>query len=289
MSSWDKVNGKKDKKSSEERDAEIGNWISAQQKVEVSPINLVVYGWDGTGKTSVCMDIREKGEEEKKIFIIDVDGSATPIHCHYFHNDPNIIIVDPIELSEAGDVDWVASYNRILDVVKYIRRHEATLNLKGVVLDGLDTFLKICEMRMRIEDLKINPNVRITDMFSWYLRNSAFLIVVKLIKGLKCDRLFTTHLKETKGFVSGSSGGKTLATTGEVPIWENTFPNLVFQKLEMARIETKTKVELTAVVKKCKTNSGLEGKKYTVLTVDHKTDPAATSWNGIREFLKECR
>ena len=65
--SWDKMNGRKDKKNPEEKDKEIGSWITAQQKVEVSPINLVVYGLDGVCKTGACIDTREDDEMNKKV------------------------------------------------------------------------------------------------------------------------------------------------------------------------------------------------------------------------------
>jgi len=284
--SWDKMKKKKDERSPEEKDKEIGSWIEAQQKIEVSPINLVVYGLDGVCKTGACIDIREDNEMGKKVFVIDVDGSAAPIKEKYWCDDENIMIVDPTVITEEGDIDWIASYNRILDVCKWLRKHEVELNLKGVVLDGLDTLLKIAEYKMKVEDLKINPQARVTDMWNWQFRNSAFLLVVKLIKGLKCDRFYTTHLKELKGWVA-TSKGKTLATTGFTPEWEKSFTNLVFQKLSAERIDKGKVVEWKVKVEKCKTNSALEGKEYEVLKVDHAKDEV--SWSGIKEFLKECR
>lgn len=287
MSSWDKVNGKKDKKSPEEKDKETGDWIKTQQKTEVSPINLVVYGLDGTTKSGICMDIREANEMDKKVFVIDIDGSATPIKEAYWGNDENVIVVDPIEITEGGDIDWISSYNRILDVCKWLRKHETELNLKGVVLDGLDTLLKICEYKMKVEDLKVNPQARVTDLWSWQFRNSAFLLVVKLIKGLKCDSLYTTHLKELKGWVTEAGKGKTLAVTGHIPEWEKSTPGLMFQKLSAERVEKGKVVEWKVKVDKCKTNSMLEGKVYEVLRVDHAKDEVI--WKGIKTFLKECR
>lgn len=286
---WDKVNEKKVKKSPKERDEEIGSWIQAQQKVEVSPINLVVYGKDGTCKTGACMDIRSEEEMDKKVFVIDVDGSAAPIREEYWGGDENIMIVDPIEITEEGDIDWIGSYNRILDVCKWLRKHEAELNLKGVVLDGLDTLLKICEYRMKVEDLKVNPGARITDLWSWQFRNSAFLLVVKLIKGLKCDRLYTTHLKELKGWVTEAGKGKSLAVTGYTPEWEKSTPGLMFQKLSAERVEKGKIVEWKVKVDKSKTNSALEGKEYIVLKVDHTKKEPEVEWSGIKSFLKECR
>ena len=284
--SWNKIKEKKDERSPEEKDKAISSWITAQQNVEVSPINLVMYGKDGVCKTGACIDIREDNEMDKKVFVIDIDGSAAPIKEEYWHNDENIMIVDPTIITEEGDIDWIGSYNRTLDVCKWLRKHEKELNLKGVVLDGLDTLLKTCEYKMKVEDLKVNPGARITDLWSWQFRNSAFLLVVKLIKGLKCDRFYTTHLKELKGWVTESKG-KTLATTGFTPEWEKSFPNLVFQKLSAERIDKGKVVEWKVKVEKCKTNSALEGKEYEVLKVDHAKNEVI--WKGIKAFLKECR
>ena len=285
--SWNKIKEKKDERSPEEKDKEISDWIGVQQKVAVSPINLVMYGLDGTCKSGACMDTREATEMDKKVFVIDIDGSAAPIKEEYWSDDENIMVVDPVEITEGGDIDWIGSYNRILDVCKWLRKHEAELNLKSVVLDGLDTLLKICEYKMKVEDLKVNPQARITDLWSWQFRNSAFLLVVKLIKGLKCDRFYTTHLKELKGWVTQSGQGKTLATTGYIPEWERSTPNLMFQKLSAERVEKGKVVVWEAKVDKCKTNSMLEGKVYEVLRVDHAKNEV--KWSGIKEFLKECR
>lgn len=287
---WDKLGASKPEISPEEKDKAMSDWIQGQQKVPVSPINLICYGWDGSAKSGACMDIRGEDEQDKTVFVIDVDGSASPIHLKYFDRDPKIIVVDPIGIAEeTGDIDWVGSYQRILDITRYLRKKETELNLKGVVIDGLDTLLKICEMKMKLEDLRVNPQARVTDTWSWGFRNSAFLLIVKMIKGLKCDRLYTTHKKYLTGWTSTPEGGRTIAITGETPIWEKTTPNLMFQKLKMERVEKGKLIQWIATVDKCKTNSTIEGKQYVMLSVNHATNPPEVEWNGIKDLLKECR
>ena len=237
--------------------------------------------------SGACIDCRSEDELDKKVFVIDLDGSATPIKEAFFADDDNVIVVDPFELDSEGEIDWVATYERTVEICKYLRRHEAELNLKAVVLDGLDTLLKDCEIRMRIHDLKMKKDsLQKIDTFDWQYRNAAYLLVVRLIKGMKCHRFYTTHMKELKGWVPAPGGGKTLGVLGEKPNWESSTPNLMFQKLFLEKSENKKILTWTATVEKCKGHSELEGKKYTVMKVDR--DKEEVEWFGIKEFLKDC-
>jgi len=290
--SWEAALGTK-KETPAERLEKLKDKIREQQQAPVSPINLAIYGHDGTTKSGTCMDVRTEQDikEEKNVFVIDVDGSAGPLWEHYWNRDPHIIIYDPNEINEeTGEIDWIKTYQNMHDVARYLRLEEKNLNLRAVVIDGLDTFFKVCEHKMRIADLKIGATARI-DMFSWGIRNNDFLTVVKLIKGLRCDKLYTTHLKPEKEWVVGPDGSKTLATTDWHPYWESTMPNLLFQKLKAERIEEEKGkiVKFVATVEKSKTNSAWEGKKITLLTINHTGSEPRVEWRGMLDFLEACR
>jgi hypothetical protein len=292
MSGWVDALGQK-KETAEERLQRIKGMIREQQQAPVSPINLAIYGHDGTCKSGACMDIRTEADiaAERNVFIIDVDGSAGPLWEHYWKKDSHIIIFDPNDINEeTGEIDWIRTYQNMHDIARYLRLEEKNLNLRAVVIDGLDSFFKGCEHKMRIADLKVGATARI-DMFSWGIRNNDFLTVVKLIKGLRCDKLYTTHLKPEKGWEVGPDGSKSLVTTNEYPYWESTMPNLLFQKLKAERIEEQNGkiVKFVATVEKSKTNSIWEGKKITMLTINHSTNPPTAEWHGIKDFLEACR
>ncbi|MBU0792176.1 MAG: ATP-binding protein, partial [Gammaproteobacteria bacterium] len=238
MSPWGDT--KKTEESPQERDARVSQMIRERSKAPVSPICLAIYGHDGTCKSAACLDVRtpEEIEQHKQVFVIDIDASAAPLHEAYWNKDPDITIFDPNEIDiETGDIDWLGTYDNVKDVARYLRLHEHEMNLKAVVIDGLDTFFKCCEHRMRLKDLKISSTARPDSMFAWGIRNAYFLNVIKLIKGMRCDRLFTTHMRPEKGWETHADGSRTLVIKSWDPYWESTTPNLLSQKLHVERIE----------------------------------------------------
>jgi len=252
----------------------------ASKDVVESNICAAFYGHDGTTKSGVCMDSRDKQEikEKKQVLIIDLDGSAAPLKMKYFRNDPNIKVFDPMEIMSDGNIDYVATYNKVLAIVRYIRENEEKLNLSAVVLDGLNTLLKTCEYVMRYETLKVDPDAQIHDRFNWGIRNRRYLVPVILIKRLHCKRFFTTHLKELKQYNQGQ-----LLHMGWTPDWEKSTPGIMFQRIELTRREIKNDVVFEAVVKKAKGALQLEGKTYKVAEVTGDK----TVWHGLGELYTE--
>lgn len=246
--------------------------------IKASAICCVFYGHDGTTKSGVCLDCRNKKEiaDGKKVIVIDLDGSAGPLKMKYFKDDENIRVIDPIELLDDGNIDYVSTYNKVLAIVKYIRENEQDLNLAAVVLDGLNTLLKTCEYVMRYENLKVDPDAQIKDRWQWSMRNRRYLVPVILIKKLHCKRFFTTHFKELKQYVAGQ-----LVHMDWVPDWEKSTPGVMFQRVELTRQEVGNDVSFVAKVKKAKGALQLEGKQYTVAEV--KGDRVI--WHGLKDTL----
>jgi len=259
--------------------AEIKKLVDGKTDPEVtSAICAVFYGHDGVAKSGVCIDCRNEAEikAEKKVIVIDLDGSAGPLKMKYFANDPNVRIIDPIELLPDGNIDYISTYNKVLAIVGYLRTNEKALNLAAVVLDGLNSLLKICEYVMRYENLKVDPDAQIKDRWQWAIRNRRYLVPVIIIKRLHCKRFFTTHLKELKQYAGGQ-----LLHMDWVPDWEKSTPGIMFQRILLERTEVAGNVEFHATVKKAKGALQLEGKSYTVARVMKDK----VEWVGLKNSL----
>ncbi|MFW6121061.1 MAG: hypothetical protein ACOC80_09220 [Petrotogales bacterium] len=261
-----------------QEDAE--EWFEQGKHTSSSAICAAVYGWDGTGKTGACLDCRsgEEIEQGKKVVIFDLDGSAGPLKKKYFDDDENIIIFDPLTLDDRGEIDYVSMFNKILTFAKFLYKNERKLNLKAVILDGLNKLLKTAEHVMRYEDLKVNPDARITDQWQWSRRNRRYYTVLELLKKLNCDRFFITHYKEKREYQSGE-----LKTVGKDIDWHRQTSGVMFQKIRMSRQEVDDIVEFNAKVEKAKGALHLEGKEYKVAEV--KGDE--TAWYGLNVNLWE--
>jgi len=253
-------------------------FTDAAKDTPESAVCAVMYGHDGTTKSGVCMDCRTKEEikDKKQVLILDLDGSAAPLKMKYFRGDPAIKVFDPFMLLSDGNIDYIATYNKILAIIRYIRKNESELNLAAVVLDGLNTLLKTCEYVMRYENLKVDPDAQIHDRWQWAMRNRRYLVPVILIKKLHCKRFFTTHLKELKNYTGGQ-----LMHMGWAPDWEKSTPGIMFQRVLLERKEIQGNVSFIASVKKAKGALQLEGKEYTVAEVT-KT---SVKWHGLKDTL----
>lgn len=267
---------------------DVEGWLKKPAKRQVhSKLCAVLYGVDGVCKTGAAMDCYTEDDMKagKKIIVYDLDGSAGPIMDKY-HDKwyDNIVIFDPIELTEKGEIDYVTTYNKILAMTKYLSEREDTLNLHAVVFDGLDTLLKICEYVMRYEDLKTDPDTQIKDSWQWQRRNRRYMTVVLLLKRLRCMKFFTTHLKEEKEWEQSGTKRK-LTVKGSHPDWEKSTPGVMFQKISLQRIEVQENNEVIfeATIEKAKGALHLEGKKYTVARVQS----GATKWFGLHEMYEE--
>jgi len=268
-------------------DDSVRQWLAEGAKhVAHSGVNMVLYGHDGTAKTGAAMDCRNEAQKKKgqKVIIFDLDGSAGPIKSHFHGDDENIVIFDPFIVHKDGKIDYVTTYNKILVTVRYIVEKEDELKLAAVVFDGLDTLLKICEYVMRYQDMKIDANVQIKDSWQWSKRNRHYNTVVHLLKRMKCDKLYTTHLKAKMSWKR--VGDKTeLGVDSYDPDWEKSTPGMMFQKVMMERKVIEDSVEFVARVEKSKGALDLEGVEHVVAVKRGDT----VEWSGIHALLERFR
>jgi len=268
-------------------DDEVEKLIEISRNTKCSPICMALVGFDGVGKSGILLDSRTKKDikEKKDIFVLDLDDSCGPLKDKYFPGDESIVILNCLVVDDNGGIDYVASYVKLLSVIRYIVRNEQSLNIATVACDGLDTLLKWCEYVMRYEDLKIDPKTQIKDQWQWSNRNRHFNTAVLLLRSLKCRFICTTHLKAAKKYVPKAGGGRELQITGYHPDWVSTTPGMMFQKISLERSQhpETEKVEIWATVDKAKGALHLEGKKYLVARVTN--DKA--EWYGLRELIDD--
>jgi len=258
-----------------------------KNSVVKSNICAVFYGLDGTGKSGAAIDCRtpEEIKEGLKIYVMDFDDGCAPLKYKYYDNDENLILLDPTYIGEDNKPDYVATYDKSLAIIKYIlEQEEAGVKIKAVVLDGLDSLLKICEYVMKIEDLKINPQAQITQSFEWGKRNSKYYTILLLLKRLKCHKFYITHMKDLKKWtIVPGSGDRELSTIGTKPNWQDQTPNMMFQKVLFTREDSNGKVVLKARIEKCKTNISLEGKEVTIAEISKDK----SQWNGLKDLINQ--
>lgn len=249
-----------------------------------------IYGFDGTAKTGIALDCRSPEEIEKKmkVIIIDLDGGAKPLKAIYHNNDENIIIRNPTirgkDSAGMTTIDYEMTFERIRSTVDYLQRNMEKLNLKAIIFDGVDKFLKICEYSMR-EDVgeKVKKEVGVEDGVDyryWKIRNQKYLDIIEQIKMLDCDRYFITHLK-TVDKVTGN-----LKTTELQPDWEKHTSDMLFQKIKCWRdekVEDGNKVVyIKAKIEKSKTNIKLEGKEFVIAKITQKPKSSESEWYGMK-------
>jgi len=260
---------------------ELKKWFekSKESKSPGSSIKAAFYGADGIGKSGICMDSMTQDEIDTgmQMVIFDVDGSARPIY-ERFHSKKNFTVLDPMEQLPGGEIDFVTTYAKMMSAAKYIK--EDMDGVAGTVLDGAGYFFKICEMVMRFEDLKINPDVRLSDQFQWSIRNRRYNALLLLLKRLPYRFFLTTHLKEKKQRIN-----KELIVVGEEPEWESHTPQKMFQKIFLERRvdEELGGVIFEATIEKAKGNLALEGTKHEFARVVDED----VKWEGLGKVFRQ--
>jgi len=271
---WGNLSKKKDEPSEPIYDKSTAKLIfESSKKREVrSSICAAVYGFDGTGKTGAALDCRtpEEIKEGKMVIVFDLDDGAGPDKDAYWDNDENIVILSPTEITEAGDIDYLASINKLKALVSYVKTEVPEEKIKAVVLDGLDTLKKWAMYKMKLDiGLDLAGGTRI-DQKEWERRNFAFLNIVIPLKNMNCDRYFITHLKAVKEYRRVGDSTQ-LVVVDWVPDWLEGTPGMMFQKIRCERIESPDgKVVLKAKLEKCKTDLSREGKEIVLAEIDPK-------------------
>ena len=298
MSNWDEINKKPepvktntnvtmekpktiDIKNSNKREAivysdnRIKEWLFGDIEKSSSNVCCALYGFDGTAKSGIALDCRTEQEkkEGKKLIIFDLDGGCAPLKVIYHNNDKNIIIKNPLVRDEFKNVDYEQTFLKLKSALDYIERNLLSMQIKAIVFDGLDKFLKICEYSMR-EDIN-KTVIEGVDYRYWKIRSQKYLDILEQVKLMDIDRYFITHLK------------KEHETDKWVPDWEKKTPDMMFQKVHCFReqkiIDGNKIVYLKAEIEKCKTNIAFEGKIFTVSeTIQESNGKATFKWYGLR-------
>ncbi len=274
MSAWENVK-EPSKKTSVTFD-DIKRLIDGFQRDRKAGTCAVFYGERGTGKTGAAIDCRTEEEKKqgKKVLIIDVDGNAKDTVSAYWKNDLNVMLVDPLILVDEK-VDPLQTYETIKVTVQYAKSIQS--ELKCIIFDGLDRFLKICEDVMRQEYLHIPIGQRVA-AFDWGIRNELFDMPLYLMRTLNTMRIFITHMKVPMKLVQGH------LVEGEArPDFQRQFPNSVVQELYFEKVFSNGVTTMKATVKKSNSKIELEGRQFIIGT----NSKEGAKWNGLKEFYKE--
>ncbi|MCW3134512.1 MAG: hypothetical protein N2V78_09320 [Methanophagales archaeon] len=235
----------------------------------------VFYGERGTGKTGAALDCRTPKEikDGKKVFIIDVDGNAKWTADEYWGEDENVILIDPIRAEEDGSLKDQETYDYIRATVAYSKSIQN--ELKCIIFDGLDRFLKICEDLMKEKYLHIPIGERVS-AFDWGIRNTLNNNPLYLMNTMRCMRIYITHMKVPMQLVQGR-----LVELEPRPDFQRLFPNSVIQEVFFTKEENDGRTILKAKVKKSNTRLSLEGAEFIVGT-NSKAEGA--KWYGLKEM-----
>ena len=270
-------------------DDAINNWLFDEDDMTSSNVCVGIYGHDGTAKTGIAMDCRtpEEVKAGMRIIVFDLDGGGIPLKVVYHNNDPNIIIRNPIvrgtDKNGKTVIDYDLTFEKINASLMYIQKNLKRINLKALIFDGLDKFLKICEYSMR-EELGKSVTDGVNYLY-WKNRNQKYMDIVEQLKMIDVDRYFITHLKDkSPKDASGNIVGNKVIWA---PDWQPKTNDMMFQKVKCYR---ETKVEngdkvtlLKGIIEKSKTNISLEGKEYVISKTVQKADGTAEAkWYGLR-------
>ncbi|MFW6246657.1 MAG: hypothetical protein ACOC22_00580 [bacterium] len=259
-------------------DEQVESWLFDEGEKTSSNVCCALYGFDGTAKSGIALDCRNEEEKQagKKVIVFDLDGGCMPLKVIYHDNDPNIIIKNPLVRDDEGEIDYEGTFKKIKKTLDYIERNISKMNIKAFVFDGLDKFLKNCELSMRKKfGLEITDGAK---FLYWNDRNIKYSSVIEQIKLMDVDRYYITHMKKDE---NGNM----------IPDWEKKTPDMMFQRVRCFRevkVEGGEKVTyMKAEIDKCKTNLALEGQIYTIAETRQKVDGETVSkWYGLK-FTKD--
>ena len=287
---WSQIGKEKEKEQIVLDFSSVEEEIKREQERAKSTSGSVVcagfVGRDGTGKTGAALDCRSEEDKKKglKVFLIDIEGGAFADKKAFYEDDPNVIVLCPTVLKPDGSgEDLVATYKKIQLYIAYAKELEEKGELKAIIFDGVDTFLKNCELQMKSQYLHLDIDKR-PKLFDWGIRATLYNSILLQLKIFRCMVIFITHLKDKQELVNNN-----LIVTGEIEDWEKRTPNLLVQKVYFYdRKVSDKKSELIAIVKKSKTDLSIKDKVYTIAEVEKGKDgKRVANWKGLGEFYKD--
>ena len=265
---------------------EIKEVIRQQKERKTSPIVAGIYGVDGTAKTGIALNIRTQEDIDagRPLYIVDFDYGVKPLLEEYYcvrdsegnpikDNNGNreiengIVLLDPVVRHDDGEkrgaINPIETIRMTMSMLYFIYE-EGEGESSGVIMDGMDTWLKDCEYYMREDALKIDA-MATTSQTNWYIRDQKHDQALILAKSLPCPTIFITHLKDKMAYVD-----KQLTTIDTYPKWGELCNSQVYQKIECFKKEKQNTLELWARVNKAKGKLYLEGHEYKIATIPNK-------------------
>lgn len=268
-----------------------------------------IVGPPKSGKSSVVYDslTDEEAASGAEIWSSDYDGHGrASVAANYAHRADNILIINPYVIhKEDGRVpyDFPATHLnqvRILQsALRQLDRQDAYYDkygkmpekwLKTVVLDGAGTFLKVCELCMKISDLGLGADAIETasqkattsvGRSNWYIRSNYFMAVLDLLKELSrrgVHAYVITHFKPAYD----STGNEIVGGEGN-PHWlprdtEKSLTQIIYMDIVEERDDTGRRTGVshsTAILK----SSGVSLKSTEPVTI-YRQDPSGGEWFG---------
>ena len=278
--------------------------IIAEQRTQRKHKHITgLYGHDGTGKTGIALLRRTQDDidTERPLYLFDFDQGAAPLLEEYYpdlstgeityndfgfvNTDPGIVVIDPVVRFKSGEnrgaMNPVATIQQTMSMLFYIQE-EGPGESAGCILDGMNSWQKVCEKYMREVELKISV-VGKTNQSNWHIRDDKYNQALLLAKGLPCPVSYITHLKDKKQYVNIGDGKKELQVYDTVPDWGSLTPSQMFQRLECSKVDnTKDKTtEMWVIIQKAKGKLYLEGSKHLVASIPYNATPDEATWHGF--------
>lgn len=228
-------------------DGEIESIISESREVMKASacFTMLVLGPDGTGKSGIVLDYLSN--QEKPSLILDLDGGCGPLITSYYKDNPKVIVINPTQNDERGDIDYDKTLSFILGVIRYLKHNENYKKYAGVVLDGISSFLTATEYLMKIDhNIAIDGTVKYR---YWMNRNKKFLETCELIKSIPVmDKFYIAH----EDFITDDDSAKVKLKLNR----------LIHQRIICRKIVDGDDILFKAKIDKSKYDLRLEGKEY---------------------------
>lgn len=220
------------------------------QKHSIRPqVRVSFTGKENTGKTGLAIArARAVVGPDKRIVVIDVDGSALSTVATNFANDRMIDVIpifdelDESLFNEDNTTNWLAVVDKVGWYVRLLAAEgedNPYNDMGALIMDGCSTLLKWCEFAMRTALLRRGVIESEGDSFNqkeWRERNKMYSDILNRAHRMRIDYVaYTFHLKDVKEFMDIGNGSKGLMKVGEVPEWENGTKRLFSQQIFLAR------------------------------------------------------
>jgi len=259
------------------------------EEMEETYIKALFIGRASTGKSAVAMDLLKfmNLEDREKLFVIDIEDGDQPNTITYHQDEymnQNLIRYNPLEkdrkpLPEGGYLEttnYTKTVENILIAGQVIKDHLDAWKVKGIVIDGLATLLKLAEWKNPAENY-LGADNKINGKY-WTDRAQSFFEIMQFYKGIECDTIFVGNIDfETSALDKGQSKVYTEAT------------DTVYQKVVFSTEELQDSYKrYYGKIEKSKQNIKSSGRriKFSEVDLEHSE---ADYWFDATELLNALR